>query len=33
MEYEILMEKGEVSVTTKKFTLNAKETNLKDYIG
>ena len=29
---EILMEKGEVSVNTNKFTLNAKETNLSDYI-
>lgn len=29
---EILMEKGEISVSTKKFTLNAEETNLQDYV-
>lgn len=29
---EIKMIQGEVSVTTNKFTLNANETNLKDYI-
>lgn len=29
---EILMEKGEISISTNKFTLNAQETNLQDYI-
>ena len=29
---EILMKKGEVSISTNKFTLNAQETNLQDYI-
>lgn len=29
---EILMKKGEISISTNKFTLNAQETNLQDYI-
>lgn len=29
---EILMEKGEISISTNKFTLNAQETNLQNYI-